>query len=164
MTTDEPAVRPARPGDAPAVQRVARAAWHAAYDDLLGREAVEQAIASWFDPDRLVADDVRPDERPFLVADDGGVVGFAEAAPREGTYHLYRLYVHPDRWREGIGRRLLERVEAGVRERGGDRLAVSVLADNEPAVAFYGRTGFERVGQSHDDEFDLPRYGYRKEL
>jgi len=157
-------VRPGRPEDAPAVQQVARAAWHATYDDLLGREAVEQRVASWFDPDRLVDDDVRPDERPFLVAADDGVVGFVEAAPRDGAYHLYRLYVHPDRWREGIGGRLLERVEAAAHERGADRLTVSVLADNELAVVFYEESGFERIGESHDEAFDLPRYGYRKEL
>jgi len=132
-----------RPANAPTVQRVARAAWHAAYDHLLGAGTVQQRVASWFDPDRLV--------------------GVAEAVPRDGNYHLHRPYVHPDRWREGIGSRLLEGVTAAVRGRGADRLTVSVV-DGGPAVAFYGESGLERVGEGYDDAFDLPRYDYVLEL
>ena len=152
-----------RPANAPTVQRVARAAWHAAYDHLLGAGTVQQRVASWFDPDRLAEDDLLPDERPFLVAVDDRLVGVAEAVPRDGNYHLHRPYVHPDRWREGIGSRLLEGVTAAVRGRGADRLTVSVV-DGGPAVAFYGESGLERVGEGYDDAFDLPRYDYVLEL
>lgn len=160
-------IRDATSDDADAITAVARASWHAAYDDLLGAEAVAETVDSWFTAENVVAD-VERSERPFFVAaSDGEVLGFAVAVPddeRDAVYHLYRIYVRPDAWGEGVGSRLLARSESEVRTRGAERLRLSVLADNERAVAFYESAGFERVGDQWDDRFGLNRYVYRKEL
>lgn len=158
------AVRDARREDATAVRRVAQASWHAAYDDLLGPATVDERVDAWYAPD-AVADDVDRGERPFLVADDGGVVGFAVAVPGDepAGWQLYRLYVHPDEWGRGIGTRLLAALEARLRDRGGERLELTTLADNEVAVRFYERRGFDRVG-SFEDEAGHRRYRYEKSL
>lgn len=170
-------IRDARKEDAPGIHRVARAAWHAAYDDLIGPGEVDETIDSWYGPDRLVRDDVRDPDRPFLVAerttshddgsdsgDDGTLVGFAEAAAGDepGLWHLYRLYVQPDAWGKGVGTALLERIENSVREREVDELRVSVLADNEVGVAFYEARGFEQLATTEDERFDVPRVEYTR--
>ncbi|MFC7046016.1 hypothetical protein ACFQH6_11850 [Halobacteriaceae archaeon GCM10025711] len=49
-------------GDAEAIQRVARDSWHAAYDAVLGAERVDETVSSWYDPERLVADDIERDD------------------------------------------------------------------------------------------------------
>lgn len=173
-------IREAIATDAPAVQRVARAAWHAVYDDIVGPAEVDETVDSWYDPDRLVADDVAADDRPFLVAERehpsssggqgegggaaaaAGVVGFAEAAAGDdpGVWQLYRLYVHPDSWGEGIGTALLEGVEAAVAERGVERFRVEVHADNEVGVGFYEARGFERERTLPDEQFGGQRHVY----
>lgn len=160
-------IRPARPGDAPAIQRIARAAWHAAYDEILSPETVEETVDAWYDTDRLVEDDLRDPDRPFLVAQPAGdPVGFVEAALAEkpGTWHLYRLYVHAEHWGEGVGTALLEALEADIVDRGVERLRVSVLAANDVGVGFYEARGFERLETRHDERFDVPRYEYEKAL
>ncbi|WP_137286940.1 GNAT family N-acetyltransferase [Halorussus salinisoli] len=168
-TTDERdvTVRETTPGDAEGVRRVARDSWHAAYDDLLGEETVSETVESWFTREKVVAD-VERSERPFFVAEsDGETLGFAISVPddeREATYHLYRIYVRPDAWGEGIGSLLLGRLEDEIRARGATRLRLTVLADNENAVQFYESRGFERIGEARDEKFDLARYVYRKEL
>ena len=174
-----PTIREARETDTTAIQRVARAAWHAAYDHLIGPEEVDETVDSWYDPDRLVRDDVRDPDRPFLVAerttshddgsaavDENSLVGFAEAAAGEnpGLWHLYRLYVHPDVWGKGVGTALLERILAAVRERDVDELRVSVLADNEVGVGFYEARGFEQLATTEDERFDVPRFEYTRAL
>lgn len=172
----EPIVRATEADDVTAVQRVARAAWLAAYDDLIDPDQVDETVDSWYDPDRLVADDVCDPERPFFVAERTGageeeaeasdVVGFGEAATGDepGVWHLYRIYVHPDAWGEGVGTALLERVEAAVHERGGDELRVSVHAGNEVGVDFYEARGFERVATVPDEEFGGDRHEYVEPL
>lgn len=159
-------IRPATADDAEAIQRVARASWHAAYDSILGADVVDETVDSWYDPERLVADDVRDDSRPFFVAEVDAVVGFAEAAPAEDdeTYHLYRIYVHPNHWGRGIGRSLLDRLERTLRDRGAERLRLQVLADNDVGVEFYETTGFQRVEETTDEAFDVLRYAYEKSL
>lgn len=170
-TSSDVRIRPTTRDDVEGVQRVARAAWHAAYDAVLGADRVDETVDSWYDPARLVEDDVAADDRPFFVAvtdgNDGAeiVVGFAEAAPdddADALAHLYRIYVHPDHWGEGIGTALLDRIETSLRERGFDRLELSVMAENDVGVAFYESMGFERVGSAHNEQLDIVEYTYRK--
>lgn len=167
MPTDA-RIRNAKPDDAEAIQRVARASWHAAYDSILGADAVDEKVDSWYAPEKLVGDDVEPDDRPFFVAVvEGDVVGFTEAVPHPSESRiarLYRIYVHPDHWSRGIGRSLLERVESSLDERGFDRLQVSVLAKNHDAVEFYEAAGFHRTETTYDDQFGGERYEYRTEI
>jgi ribosomal protein S18 acetylase RimI-like enzyme len=147
IMADDRRVRPATRSDAPAVRATAHASWHAAYDDVLGPETVERVVDEWYGVASLrtaVAESV------FHVAEvDGAVVGFANAGPNpeydEGTAELYRIYVHPDRWGEGIGGRLLAAAEDNLGDEGYDRLRVSVLAENAVGVGFYEAHGFEHV-------------------
>lgn len=165
---DDSTVRPANEDDARAIQQVARESWHAAYDSIVGADAVDDRVDSWYEPGKLVTDDVERESRPFFVAEvDGAVVGFVEAVPAKAdgtTAHLYRIYVAPDHWERGIGRSLLERVEAVLRDRGIERLELSVLAENDVGVRFYESAGFDRITSADDDEFDARRYEYAKQL
>ncbi|MDQ2050700.1 GNAT family N-acetyltransferase [Natronolimnohabitans sp. A-GB9] len=166
-------VRRATPDVAPAVRDVARESWHAAYDDVLGRRTVAATIERWYDVTKLrdsIVEARNRNDAVFLVAadeDDGEIVGFAQAGPhREHSTvaSLYRLYVHPDRWGEGIGTALLERLEDDLSTEY-DRLWLAVLADNDVGVSFYESTGFERVGtQESDLKAGLEEYVYEKQL
>lgn len=143
---DDVTLRRARPDDAEAIQRVGRASWHAAYDDILGPETVDERIDEWWDRDGLR--DSATDETVMLVADAGErLVGVVHLAPdEEATWVLARLYVRPERWGAGIGTALLDR---GVERLPDDaeRLRLVVLADNDVGVSFYESCGFEHVGE-----------------
>jgi ribosomal protein S18 acetylase RimI-like enzyme len=160
-------VRPATLADVPAIQRVARAAWHAAYDDVLGPDAVETLQDRWYDRDGLRAS-IEADPAVFLVAAaDGEPAGFAHASPDEtGDWHLARIYVDPDRWGEGVGTALLGQVEAALRTRGVEAYRLAVLADNDVGVGFYESRGFERVDTREVELAGVPvtEHWYRKTL
>lgn len=160
-------IRETTTDDASGVQRVARASWHAVYDEVMGSETVDETVDSWFETENVVAD-VNRSERPFYVAErNGEVVGFVIAIPDEDEvtmFHLYRIYVHPAHWDVGIGTRLLERLETEARSRGAKRLRLSVIEPNKTAIAFYESKDFERIGDCWDEQFDVQRYVYSKEL
>lgn len=137
------AVREATAADVPAIRTVASDAWHAAYDQILGRETVDETLERWYDPERLELD---IEEEAVVVAERSDtVVGFAHTGLTDepGAYALKRLYVDPTHWGAGIGTVLLVRVETIAREAGASRLVLGVLADNERAVSFYEARGFE---------------------
>ncbi|APX00036.1 N-acetyltransferase [Halobiforma lacisalsi AJ5] len=179
------AVRQATTDDAWTVHETARESWHAAYDDVLGSERVDEIVDEWYalgDLESSIEDaNDRPDAQ-FLVAvpsderrepaNDGGIggedcLGFAHVVPwpeDEAVGYLVRLYVTPDRWGEGIGTALLERLESEVREEF-DRLRLAVLADNEVGVSFYESAGFHRVETRETDLADgLEEHVYEKSL
>jgi ribosomal protein S18 acetylase RimI-like enzyme len=82
------------------------------------------------------------------VADDGAIRGFATAGYE--AWHerlvLWFLYVAPD-WRgRGVGRALLERVEAHGRAVGAHHVWLETSNVNAPGVAAYDRLGYELCG------------------
>jgi len=157
-------IRPAEPADMAAVQAVAREAWYAAHEPIVGEENVEQFLAEYYD--RASLEERLDPETVFLVAIDEGVVGFAVAGPTDdpSTFVLGRIYVSPDRWGERIGRRLLRAVERRASEHGGERMRLGVMAENDRAVAFYEAAGYERIGERDDERIGTTAYEYETEL
>lgn len=134
-----PTIRPARSDDIPAIQRVARRTWHAAYDEILGPDTVDTKVDEWY-AESVVSDGIEDDAITYLVATDDGVVGYAFGSPIEDDVaSLSAIYVHPDHWGAGIGNRLFAAVTDRLHDRGFERLQIRVLADNDRARAFYER-------------------------
>lgn len=85
----------------------------------------------------------------ILVAEDGdGVVGFAGV---DGDY-IGWLYVHPDHYRAGIGRKLLR---AALQHVSGEAWTI-VLAGNAPAIGLYRSEGFREVARFESDNAGYP--------
>lgn len=164
----ESTLRTATESHAEAVQEVARESWHAAYGQFIEPDQIDRIIDEWYAPERLIADDISQPSRPFFVAlIEEAVVGFAEAVPENaehGIAQLYRIYVAPEYWNQGIGQRLLERIHQELTERGFDRLNLSVFAENNVGVRFYEAMGFERIDSAYSDEFGSQEYEYTKRL
>lgn len=161
-------IRPATVDDARAIQQVARYSWHAAYDAVLGADRVDDVVNSWYNPERLIADDIEQPERlVFVAAVDGEVVGFVEAVLDEDDdelAHLYRIYVDPEEWGRGIGGSLLDHIETILDDQRFARLHLSVLAENDVGVNFYESNGFRRIKTTDNDQFGIQQYEYQKQL
>jgi ribosomal protein S18 acetylase RimI-like enzyme len=150
-------IRDATPDDADRVATVARASWHAAYDEVLGAATVDGVVDEWYDAESLESQISETDDTDaaFLVAvADGELVGFANGGPAreydsdpdEPDAFLSRLYVHPDVWGKGHGSRLAGRLARRLDDAGYERVWLEVFEANERAYGFYEALGFEQVG------------------
>jgi len=91
---------------------------------------------------------IRDRETTVLVASIGGdIAGFAIMKFRDEDAHLLLLAVQPQSRRSGIGRSMLEWLEASCRTAGIRHVRLEVRAGNRPARAFYDRLGYLLVGQ-----------------
>lgn len=80
------------------------------------------------------------DNRVLVVEGEEGLFGFAVwTRTRDGIAELEGLFVEPDRWRQGMGRRLLDAVTAQIR---GAPLRVTVGPGEMP---FFDRCGFVKT-------------------
>jgi acetoin utilization deacetylase AcuC-like enzyme/GNAT superfamily N-acetyltransferase len=92
----------------------------------------------------------------FVIAEAAGrIAGYACYGPIPGTEHRFDLYwiVVADSHRHaGLGRRILARVEAAVRRRGGERLYAETSSTERyaPSRRFYETTGFRQVAALTD--------------
>jgi GNAT superfamily N-acetyltransferase len=82
------------------------------------------------------------------VADDGGIRGFATVAyePWHERLVLWFLYIEPAWRRRGVGRALVERVEAHARRVGATHVWLETSNVNVPGVAAYARLGYTLCG------------------
>ena len=82
------------------------------------------------------------------VADEDGIRGFAtvEHEPWHQRLILWFLYISPAWRRRGVGRALLERVEAHGREIGATHVWLETSNVNVPGVAAYERLGYTLCG------------------
>lgn len=154
--------------DVEAIRAVATAAWHAAYDDILGPETVTERLADWYDPAAVRGYFAESSVSVFVATDaNGAVVGYAfcRLFEADDRLHLTAIYVHPDRWGEGIGSALISRVETVGRDYGAETVDLVVLADNGVGRSFYERRGYELMETSDDtvDE-DVTELRYAKSI
>jgi GNAT superfamily N-acetyltransferase len=172
---DDLRARPLAAGDGPALAALVTAC---------DQTYVDWAPAGWTAPE--VAPDwaarfAEPDRWSCCVVDAppaGAFVGFvsfrparasetpgrADGAVLPGVAHVGALFVHPSRWREGVGAWLLRRAEREARARG-YTAAQLWTPQGAPAERFYAASGWRRDGRvAWHDWMGLTVVGYAKPL
>ncbi|OBF84386.1 acetyltransferase [Mycobacterium sp. 852002-51163_SCH5372311] len=142
-------IRPAAPEDALAVARVHVRAWQVAY-----RGLIAQAYLDSLKPEVWAAKyafhRTGPESPTTLVAVTGETVcGLAMFGPYRGvelphSAELLAIYVDPDHWDTGVGRKLIVATREQLRRHGFTEAALWVLDGNARARRFYGRDGWSR--------------------
>ena len=144
-------IRPARPGDVPAIHRLIRelARYERSLEQVTG--SAEQLRWSLFGPGPAVFAHV-------ATGDDGAVAGFAlwflNYSTWTGTHGIYLedLFVEPPQRGHGHGKALLAELARICVQRGYQRLEWAVLDWNTPSIGFYTAIGARAM-----DEWDTYR-------
>jgi ribosomal protein S18 acetylase RimI-like enzyme len=81
-----------------------------------------------------------------LLAEDGRVVaGGGVRRLSDGIAEIKRMWVAPSLRGRGLGRRLLEELEAAAADLGYTRVRLDTAASMEAALALYGRAGYRAI-------------------
>jgi ribosomal protein S18 acetylase RimI-like enzyme len=129
------ALRPARDADAPALARIARAAY-APYVAAIGTEPppMHQDFGA----------DI-PARRVWVTGDPPE--GFVVAYAKEGDWHIENVAVAPEAQGRGIGRALIAGAEALGRAAGHDRVTLYTNRAMTGPLELYPRLGYTRAGE-----------------
>jgi ribosomal protein S18 acetylase RimI-like enzyme len=151
-------IRKARVEDAYGIALVHVRSWQVAYrghmpDEFLDELDVEKRTNMWRqltqEPDKII-----------LLAEDTeqNIVGFSLLGPSHdadaipNTAEVAAIYVHPDKWHQGVGRALLTASLDESRKCKFDQVTLWVLEGNQRARAFYESSGFIQDGTIKDDD------------
>ena len=144
-------IRPGRREDAEAAARLwmQSAEEHTTHDRIYATATGAEQVMR-----RFLADLASSGHSFLFVAESGGrVVGFISGELREGSLTFRQktwasvddVFVEQDHRNLGIGRTLLEGVEAWAKERRADGVSLQVAAANERGRKFYEELGFREV-------------------
>lgn len=152
----EAIVRAATPQDAGTIAEVHVASWKGAYADIIDLASVSERLdiaereRVWKDRIPLVGAE---GYRTWVAESDGAVMGFSFTRPTEDDdlnpleiAELVALYLSPDAFGRGIGKSLLDRSVAGMRNQGFLQATLWVLEENARAIHFYRREGWRPDG------------------
>lgn len=155
------AVRAASVEDASGIARVHIRTWQAAYSHVFPAEAlrrlgdvVSRRTAMW----REAIETNAPRSHLLVATEDGDVVGFAYLLPTREPEDVQRvaelaaIYVSPDAWGTGAGRKLMRESLERLALSGFEEAMLWVLEDNPRARRFYERAGWTADGGVKDDE------------
>ena len=149
------AIRRAALEDIPQIRAVGSASWRAAYANIFPDAFIEDVLEQWWSdagfqrsiPDAALCN---------LVAEqDGQIVGtlLGTVNPRdEGQVHLFRLYLHPDYFGQGIGKNLWQAYVQHLAPEV-ERIDLEVEPQNTRAIQFYTRLGFQETGTNETEAF-----------
>ncbi|MFB6115494.1 MAG: GNAT family N-acetyltransferase [Candidatus Nanohalobium sp.] len=117
-------------------------------------EHLEQAV-----PD-MVAELAEKDEFKFYVAENETITGVAGFHPKG---KIAGIFIHPDHQREGIGRKLMQKIDNEAEKEGVEELEVSASIT---AKEFYEKFGFKTIEET-ESEIEgkyIPIYKMKKKL
>lgn len=123
---------------------LARQIWLAHYSTIITTEQIEYMLGGRFTGANLERYIDAPDRWMFVLRQDGQAIGYCSYAltgePRE--LKLEQLYLLPALHGQGLGRLMLEHVEAHARRLGCNLLMLQVNKQNAVAINVYRRAGF----------------------
>ena len=154
-------LRPATPDDAAAIARVHVESWQGAYAHVFPPERLAELStdgrARWW---RSQLADLPERTRVVVDVDAAEAAGFASVGPSRDADtdparvgELYSIYVLPERWGSGVGRRLIGAAHGALDELGFQEAILWVLEDNPRARRFYEAAGWSLDGATKEDVF-----------
>lgn len=145
---DEIQIRSAVPADASDIAEIHVRSWRAAYPGILPDEylmnlSVEKHTTFW-------ARELSEDTTITLVAVRGGAItgwvsgGKCRDPDASGCSEIHAIYVSPEHWGGGTGRKLMEAMQT--RMHSGSATTLWVLEQNRCGISFYHCLGFAADG------------------
>lgn len=116
-------------------------------NDFNDRKDLDGYCAKTFAYGKIKGGLAKPDNHFLLAVLDEEIVGYAKLKLGERPVQLQKIYLHPAFTGQGIGKALLAQSKDIAREAGANRLWLAVEEQNQNAIAFYHRSGWETTGE-----------------
>jgi ribosomal protein S18 acetylase RimI-like enzyme len=151
----EPLIRRAGSADAAVLSLIGAETFSETFAHLYPPADLARFLEDAYSLERTRADLADPAKAAWLVEARGEVVGYATAGPCALPHpdvtadcgELKRFYLRRAWQNGGLGRRLYDETIAWLQSQGPRAVWIGVWSENHGAQRFYGRQGFEKVGE-----------------
>jgi ribosomal-protein-alanine N-acetyltransferase len=115
--------------------------------DLVQVMAIENAVYQFPWTPGIFQDCLQVGYCCWLAELDQQVIGYGVMSVVIDESHILNLSVHPDWQRQGLGRKLIQRLLEAARQHGAETAFLEVRASNRPALVLYTDLGFQEIGR-----------------
>lgn len=151
----ETLVRQASETDLTSLVSIFMACWLTSYKEILTQTVRDEMTQERANEMWTLSVQPHPDRTTFVIEENGLPVGMARVG-RDITNgkrgHLFSLYVHPDNAGRGLGKNLLKKALAFLRETGFEEISLWVFKNNVSTRNLYSSLGFLETGQERIDD------------
>ena len=161
-------VRDMKKEDLIAVLNLAMESWKYTYKDIFSESFIEAYVTKAYKSESLlkILEYTRNGYSSFLVLEElekKALIGFAQigydnywkTGKKELPIRLFRIYLQPEVLGKGLGKLLLEKAEAFVRQEGQKKYIVGCHEKNTIGLRFYEKMGFSAITKESDTEGEL---------
>jgi GNAT superfamily N-acetyltransferase len=136
-------IEPADEAAIPVIGRLAHSIWHEHYPSIISTAQIDYMLDRGYSAHALARFVTEPDAGLALAQEGNEPIGFAAWYRVDAkAMKLDKLYVLPQRQRRGVGRALIEHVNAVAARAGCAELTLNVNRGNSGAVRAYEACGF----------------------
>jgi len=135
-------------GDFGTIRDLAYAIWPGTYGHILSGEQLNYMLSTFYSTETL-AETVGIGHQYVLVLEDAKPLGFMSYQHHykgNPVTRIHKIYVLPETQGKGIGKMLIEKIEAWARQSQSEALSLNVNRYNN-ALGFYQKLGFEIMGE-----------------
>lgn len=131
---------------------LAQRIWNEHYTPIIGKEQVDYMLAN-FQSEQAIKNQINEGYRYFLTYYNDKAIGYFAilADVKDGSLFLSKFYVDKNFRGQGIGRRCIAYMENICRERGLNRIWLTVNKYNSSSIKAYEKFGFKKVEELVQD-------------
>ncbi len=135
--------------DIATIQQVADEAWPVAFQEILSPHQIAYMMEMMYSYESLQAQ-LAQEHRFFIARRDNSAVAYMSIehnCEASGRTKIHKAYILPYIQRQGVGGLLFARAYEEARINGDSAIYLNVNKENERAIAFYYKEGFELIKQ-----------------
>ncbi len=132
------------------VESLAREIWTEHYTPIIGRAQVDYMLDR-FQSKQAIAEQIKAGVLYFIIKADDEFIGYIAVRPKGRELFLSKIYVKSSRRGKGYGKKAVQFAEKLAKEKGLNKIVLTVNKNNVSSIKAYEKIGFKNVGSLIQD-------------
>jgi len=127
------------------VEKLAYEIWNEHFTPIIGKAQVDYMLEK-FQSVKAISGQIAQGFQYYLIRTDEGYIGYTGVQPKEDELFLSKLYITSSQRGKSYGRKVVQFLEGMARDKGLNRITLTVNKNNLDTIKAYERFGFENLG------------------
>ncbi len=132
------------------IELLAKEIWNEHYSKILSKEQIDYMLEN-FQSQKAIDSQIKDGYNYFVMKADGETLGYTGVVFQESKMFLSKLYIKKEARNKGVGRNTLEFLKNLCREKGYNKIYLTVNKYNTDSINAYKKMGFEIINSVVSD-------------